>query len=175
VYVELIHYESTALFSELAEEWDDLLADSAADRIFLTHEWQRSWWGAYHPGEIWALAVRDDAGRLQGLAPWFRRTEADGRRIVRTIGCVDVTDYLDIIARRGQERAVFEALASHVTRNGNQFDVIKLCNIPEESPALDLAPDVFRNHGFAVDVRLQEVCPVVLLPERWEDCVASLD
>jgi CelD/BcsL family acetyltransferase involved in cellulose biosynthesis len=119
--------------------------------------------------------VRDDAGRLQGLAPWFRRTEDDGRRIVRTIGCVDVTDYLDIIARRGHEQAVFEALASHVARHADQFDEIKLCNIPEESPALDLAPDVFRDHGFAVDVRLQEVCPVVLLPERWEDYVASLD
>ena len=168
-------YESASLFDDWCAEWGELLADSAANQIFLTCEWQAAWWKAYHPGEIWILVLRDDDGQWLGIAPWFRATDDDGTRVIRTIGCVDVTDYLDIIARHGYEDAVYEALAAWLAGHTGDFDVIQLCNIPESSRALERFPSFAREHGLAANVRLQEVCPIVALPDRFEDYLASLD
>ncbi len=172
--MEVTLYQSPALFDELRGEWNALLKDSSADCVFLTYQWQSCWWSAYHPGEIWAFAVRD-GDELVGLAPWFVQPEGGGRRVVRAIGCVDVTDYLEVIARRGKERAVFEALAQAIATHGEEYEDIRLCNAPEASLTVQMLPDVFREHGFAVDVTLQEVCPVIRLPETFEAFIASLD
>lgn len=168
-------YESASLFDDACGEWGELLADSAANQIFLTCEWQAAWWTAYHPGEVWILVLRDDDGRWLGIAPWFRATDEHGTRMIRTIGCVDVTDYLDIIARHGHEDAVYEALAAWLAAHTAEFDLIQLCNIPESSRALARFPDFARDHGLAANVRLQEVCPVVTLPDTFEEYLAGLD
>ncbi|NDJ77864.1 MAG: GNAT family N-acetyltransferase [Chloroflexi bacterium] len=173
-------YKSEAVFSDLREEWNALLADSLADQIFLTFEWQTCWWSAYQPGDLWVVVVRDEeTNRVDGVAPWFIRTEDDGEVIVRAIGCVDVTDYLEVIARQGQEPAVFAALADFLMDqmgpSGQQVDLVQLCNIPEESQTFALMPSTFERKGLAVEIELQEVCPVVRLPETWPDYVASLD
>lgn len=172
--MEVTLYRSPALFDELGSEWNALLKDSSADCIFLTHQWQSCWWDSYRPGEIWAMAVREGA-ELVGLAPWFVRPEGGGRRVVRAIGCVDVTDYLEVIARRGKERAVFEALAEYIATRDEDYDDIRLCNAPEASLTVQMLPDVFREHGFAVEVTFQDVCPVIRLPESFEAFIASLD
>ncbi len=173
--MEIDLFESTAVFADWRDAWDDLLADSAANQIFLTCEWQSTWWNAYHPGRMWVLAVRDDDGRWLGLAPWFIATDEDGSRVVRTIGCVDVTDYLDIVARNGFEEDVFRALARWLADHTQDYDMAQLCNIPRESLALKMMPGLVQEDGLHAEVRLQEVCPIVELPERFEDYLAVLD
>lgn len=168
-------YEHEDILRGHRAEWNDLLVDSAANQIFLTSEWQSAWWEAYHPGELCVLVARDEAGRWMGLAPWFIDTSPDGRRTARTVGCVDVTDYLDIVARRGHEMAVFEALAGWVAAHTDAFDEIMLCNIPETSLALKGMAQAAEAHGLASTVRLQEVCPIVRLPETFADYVSGLD
>jgi CelD/BcsL family acetyltransferase involved in cellulose biosynthesis len=174
--VNVTLFESEALFSELRAEWNDLLLASTGNHIFLTYEWQSTWWEAYQPGQIWAFALRDpESGKLDGIAPWFIDTLPEGDRVVRSIGCVDVTDYLEIIIRRGREEAVLGALADYIAQHPDRFDEIRLCNVPQDSQTLTLAPAQFEDRGFVVNVQLQEVCPVVTLPTRWEDYIASLD
>lgn len=168
-------YEHEAILREHRAEWNELLTDSAANQIFLTSEWQSAWWEAYHPGRLCVLVVRDDAGRWMGIAPWFIDTSPEGRRTVRTVGCVDVTDYLDIVARRGHEAPTFEALARWVAEHTDTFDEIMLCNIPESSLALQAMPQAAEAQGLASTVRLQEVCPIVRLPETFAKYVSSLD
>jgi CelD/BcsL family acetyltransferase involved in cellulose biosynthesis len=174
VLLNITLYETEALFSNLCDEWRDLLADSDANRIFLTREWQMTWWNAYRPGQIWALVVRDESGRCQGLAPWFLTT-VDGQRVVCPIGCVEVTDYLDIITRRGAEEDVLEALAGWLFDHADVFDLISLCNFPQNSHALARLPKLVKAKGFAVDIEVEDVCPIVRLPATFQDYVASLD
>ncbi len=102
----------TVLFSDLCNEWESLLSDSESDCIFLTPTWLSAWWFAYHPGDLWTLAIRDeDTGRLEGLAPWFIQ---QGTNDIYAIGCVEVTDYIDIIMRRGRETGVLQAVAAYL-------------------------------------------------------------
>jgi CelD/BcsL family acetyltransferase involved in cellulose biosynthesis len=174
VLLNITLYETEALFSDLRAEWPDLLADSDADQIFLTYEWQTAWWEAYLPGQIWALVVRDDNGRCQGLAPWFLAA-ADGQRVVSAIGGLDVTDYLDVIIRRGAEEAVLAALAGWLSEHADAFDMIHLRNLPQDSHALARLPELLEAGGFAVGIEVEDVCPIVRLPDTFQDYVASLD
>lgn len=174
--MNVILYESDTLFADLREEWDELLEDHRGNQIFLTWDWQSIWWEVYQPGRIWALVARDEAdNRLLGIAPWFIDEMINGKRVIRTIGCVDVTDYLDVVAREGREREVYGAFADFLSNHTDSFDEIRLCNVPESSVALNLFPDILRERGFVVEVQVQEVCPVVTLPGEWADYLASLD
>jgi len=173
--MEITLYESDGVFEECSGCWRELLTDSDADQIFLTCEWQATWWRAYAPGKLFVLVVRDSTGRWMGIAPWFIDASETGRRIIRTVGCVDVTDYLDIVARRGHEIAVFEALATWLSEHMDAYDEILLCNIPQSSKALEHFPAIAEAHGLSTSVRLQEVCPVIQLPAQFSEYVGSLD
>jgi CelD/BcsL family acetyltransferase involved in cellulose biosynthesis len=172
--LNIIFYETESFFSDLSGEWQELLENSYTNVIFLTYEWLVTWWETYHPGQIWALALRDDSGRCMGIVPWFR-AEKDGQRIICPIGCVDVTDYLDVIVRRGAEQEVLQALAAWVGERRELFDVLYLRNVPQDSPTLNLLPELFHAQNLVTEMQLDEVCPVIPLPDTFEDYVASLD
>ena len=167
-------YTDTSVFDAHCKAWCDLLGDSATDDVFLTCVWQSTWWRVYHPGTLWVLVVQDDAGRWMGVAPWFVHME-NGRRVVRTVGCVDVTDYLDIIARRGAEDAVYRALLGWLAAHTDDYDEVGLCNIPQNSPTLTRVPALAPQYGLHAKTYVEEVCPVVRLPQHFKDYISALD
>lgn len=172
--VKLDIHTSLDGFEALRAEWNALLNRSITNVIFLTWEWQHTWWTTYQSGDLMVISAREDDGRLVGIAPWFIQNR-DGERVVRTIGCVDVTDYVDIIADRDAVGRVLAELARFLRENAARFDRINLCNIPESSPTYRDFPDQLRQHGFEADMILQEVCPVIHLPNTWDDYLAMLD
>jgi hypothetical protein len=117
------------------------------------------------------VAARDDAGRLMGLAPLFALPgEGDGeKRMLGTIGCVDVSDYLDWILCRGNEEQVatvlLDVLAGEPT---DAWHVLSLCNIPDDSPTLELLPRLSDERGWQVSHAVEDVVPVLRLPASWE-------
>lgn len=168
-----LHTEQSA-FTLLSSEWNTLLQRSVTNEVFLTWEWQSTWWDIYRAGELFIVTVRTDDGRLVGIAPWFVQT-SNGERVLRTIGCVDVTDYVDIIVDRYAVSTVQIALADLLSQSREHFDRVNLCNIPESSPTSQFMPDLLRQRGFDSDLLLQEVCPVIHLPSEWEEYLSMLD
>jgi CelD/BcsL family acetyltransferase involved in cellulose biosynthesis len=168
-------FSDPQIFNTLRDEWTPLLHRSSADGIFLTDEWQQTWWTAYHPGALWIITCRTDDDELIAIAPWFIEDHPTRGRVVRTVGCVEVTDYLDIIVARGYESTFFPALADYLAAHLHSYDVLDLCNIPAASVTLACLPDQLRACGFDVTVKLQEVCPVIELPATWDDYLARLD
>lgn len=167
-------YEVSTAFEALREEWNALLQRSVTNEIFLTWEWQSTWWDTFQAGELLIVAVRAPDGRLAGIAPWFVH-HTGGERVLRTIGCVDVTDYVDIIVDQFAVSSVQIALADFLSGNRERFDRINLCNIPESSLTTQSMPDLLRVRGFDSDLVLQEVCPVIHLPSEWEEYLSMLD
>ena len=168
-----IHQEAT-VFDRLQAEWNSLLETSHNDIIFLTYEWQQTWWACYHPGDLFVVSARSDSGELLGIAPWFIDTST-GHRVVRTIGCVDVTDYLDLIAPEEHLPAFLAGLAALLAERATEFDTISLCNIPDGSPLLTHLPALLQDCGFDTAIEQQEVCPIITLPSTWEDYLAQLN
>lgn len=170
--IQAFHTEEA--FAVLREEWNPLLESSARNRIFMTWEWQSTWWAAYHPGELWIIAVRDDQDNLLGLAPWFIHNHPKGR-LVRSVGCVEVTDYLELIIREGCEYEVLRSLAEYAISEKSCYDALDFCNIPADSPELREWPPLLESAGFQVNIVQQEVCPHIPLPTDWESYLELLD
>lgn len=172
--VKLTVYTDESVFDELQPEWNELLYRSSSDLIFLTWEWQSTWWKAYRAGQLWVITCRDDAGMLVGIGSWFIQS-ANGERVVRTIGCVDVTDYVDIITDPDSVDEVTAAFAVFLKENRDAYDRVNLCNIQEASPTLARFPAHLEANGFNVELEFQEVCPVIVLPETWDAYLEQLD
>jgi CelD/BcsL family acetyltransferase involved in cellulose biosynthesis len=165
-------------FLGLREEWNAVLQESRSDTIFLTWEWASSWWDAYGEGkELWILLVRR-AGRLVGIAPFYRTRSVWKPRpypaALRFIGDGSAdTDYLDLIAREGEEAEVATAVAEHLARTTGRWTLLALNEMPADSPLLARFRDALARAGF----RLSEErvpCAATDLPADWESYVKSL-
>ncbi|MCS6870264.1 MAG: GNAT family N-acetyltransferase [Anaerolineae bacterium] len=159
----------------IQHEWSALLTRNAVNEVFLTWEWQDAWWRVYQPGELFVLTGRDAHGTLHGIAPWFIDTSNPEERVLRLIGCADVTDYLDIIAPHAQRDAFCAGIAAYLQAHSDAFSRINLCNIHGQSPTLVDLPSALERAGFQVTLRPQEVCPVIQLPDSFERYLESLD
>lgn len=173
-----MHYECIRTlegFAALRPEWDTLLAASPNNEIFLTWEWQYTWWAAYHSGDLYIWTARDEHGLLVGLAPYFIDLTNPDERVVRPIGCVDVTDYLDLIYLPALGEAFCAGLAAQLAAHRADYDRINLCNLCEISPTKASLPPALEAAGFAVNIKGQEVCPVITLPTSFESYIEGLD
>src|ERR1043166_6790341 len=115
-----IHTEDDA-FDDLRIEWDELLDASDQRVYFLRWHWNRVWWQTFQPphSHLYIITCRDADDQLIGLAPfyWRQRTTAgiDHIREILFLGTgvfAQTSEYLDLIARRGCEQQVAEAVAT---------------------------------------------------------------
>lgn len=98
-------------------EWSALLERSAANSIFLTHEWITTWLDVVAPDATVLFAwARDENGQLVGFAPFFRRRMNLAGFVpfetLQIAGGIDSGgEYPDLIVDRACEDAALAALA----------------------------------------------------------------
>lgn len=161
-------------FDALADEWNALLGRARFSTLFLTHEWQTTWWRHLGEGDLWIVAWREaQSGRLVGIAPLYRITFAKGELAGKTqlniVGCLEVSDYLDIIVDENREEAVYADFAAWLLSDeAPGWDVVDLCNIPEESRTWQAMPPLFAQAGLAVRTFQEDVAPQFALPLHYE-------
>lgn len=158
--------------------WHDLLARSAADSIFLTPEWTEAWLYAYGAGDgLRTLAVyRGD--RLIGIAPLvvrragLREFPMRVRVCFATDGSAD-SDYLDIIAARGEEGPVVDTVMAAVADLGDRWQALALNEVPKSSATLEVLRVWLDTHGWFIETQ-NVPCARVELPETWDAYLKSL-
>jgi CelD/BcsL family acetyltransferase involved in cellulose biosynthesis len=171
--MQLEIYQDETGFAALAEEWNPLLHHSDTDTIFLTHEWQRTWWHFFSPGrELILLSLRQD-GALVGIAPFYRQ-ELDGQTVLQIVGGTDISDYLDIIALSGHRQPVYQAIFEFLTTELTDWDEIDLHCIPAASP-YQVLHEAATGQGLVPQRQVEDVCPIIPLPPTWDDYLAMLD
>lgn len=166
-------YTDPGGFDALADEWNAILKRSPSDTLFLTWEWQKTWWTWLGEGDLCLIAVRDEGGRLVGIAPLFIEV-VEGRRTLSFVGCEDVSDYLDMIIGPDRPEQVCEAILDALESPGLDWAHMNLCNIPAASPTLRHFAAAAEARGHDVRVERADVCPVIELPESWEGYLGSL-
>jgi CelD/BcsL family acetyltransferase involved in cellulose biosynthesis len=170
-------YSDERAFLRLQQEWNPLLVRSAADTIFLTWEWQKTWWDCFGQDlHLWLLELRDEDD-LVGLAPLYALGPASGGRVLRLIGGVEVSDYLDLIAASDSADAVYSTLWQVLTdEHALAWDALDLHNIPASSPSLEKLTALARAEGaFEIANNVEEVCPIIQLPPTWDQYLSSLN
>ena len=163
-------------FEALQGEWNELLRRTRTNTIFLTYEWQTTWWDNLGQGELWILAFRKaEHGDLVGIVPFYRVQTAEGRRQLTLVGCIEVSDYLDMIIEIGWEDPVYSALCAWLDSDGApDWDIVDLCNLPEDSLTYRSLPSVAEALGYSVSVEQEDVAPQFHLPDRFETYLQEL-
>jgi CelD/BcsL family acetyltransferase involved in cellulose biosynthesis len=162
-------------FSVLQGEWNSLLKRSRFDNFFSTYEWQTTWWENLGTGDLWIVAFRRrDTQALVGIAPLYLITVASGpdagKRQLNLVGCIEVSDYLDLIIEQGWEPAVYAQLLAWLQSDAAPpWDIFDLCNLPEVSATYRDLAALYATSGFDVEVFQEDTAPQFALPRRFED------
>jgi len=148
--------------------WNGLLDRSKLPSVFLSWQWQTQWAQAFaRDRRLHLLSVSDEDGGLTGLLPLYEEQAAT----LRFLGGVDVSDYLDVIVAAGREEEVWHALLQHRATESVEWD---LHAIRATSLTLSLVPALAPAYGLQVSTTVEERCPVLPLPETWDDYLARL-
>jgi CelD/BcsL family acetyltransferase involved in cellulose biosynthesis len=110
------------------------------------------------------------AGQASGELP----VPGAGERVVRLIGGVAVTDYLDIIAPPALMDAAWRAILGYWAVHADEWDAIDLRSLPAESPSRRIVPRLAAERGWHSWCEVEETCPAVALPADWETYLAGL-
>ena len=162
-------------FAALAAEWNALVQRTRFDNFFSTYEWQTTWWEYLGQGDLWILAWRrTDNDALVGIAPLYVVLRSDdpnaGKREVHFVGCIEVSDYLDLIVEPGWEEAVYASLLAWLHGPAAPaWDILDLCNLPEESLTHRLLPAMTAQYGWEARIFQEDTAPQFKLPLRYED------
>jgi CelD/BcsL family acetyltransferase involved in cellulose biosynthesis len=131
-------------FDSLQSQWDDLLDDSNQRVYFLRWGWTKLWWQTHAPAnsELHIITCYDSSDTLIGLAPFYKRTLsfAGFNRLHELVFLgtgvpVSTSEQLDIIARRGFEQAVAQAIGEAVLK-ATDIDRLWLSEVPITSIVL---------------------------------------
>ena len=161
--VEIEYIQDQDRFDGLREEWSALLPESGADNLFLTWEWLRTWWKHLSGRRRLFIVTVRQGGRLLAIAPLSRKPGGLAR-LMPTLEFLGIgtagSDYLDIIARRGGETEVREALAREM---GGWKASLALSQLREEGSAGSGVAQRLAEGRWAVSRERTEVCPFIPL------------
>ena len=161
------------VFTLLANEWDRLARRGITDTPFQTLAYQKAWWTHLHPndGRLHTVTVRNEANQLAAIACFYN---LEG--VLYFNGCVEETDYLDLITPAEQAevawRAILDCLCSP---HFPEWHAIDLCNVPEASPTRSILSLEAQRRGFLFRESVHEVCPVIPLPDSFAAYLDSID
>jgi len=178
--IEIRRIDSAAGFALLEREWNDLLRRSAADTIFLTHQWLAAWWDAFGTSDSLCvlLCIENDGheSRLVGILPGYIQRDRCLRSVrrLRFLGSEVVTsDFLDLITAPGRETEVLDAILDHLSRSGS-VHILDLTDIREGSPLLQQGEGGANSDGWVFHRwPVYKRCPVIALPADWNAYLAS--
>lgn len=165
----------------LEKEWNDLLANSASHVPFLRHEYITTWWqglggGEWSQGELYVVTARQEGGELIGIAPLFQTENRDGEPALMLLGSIEISDYLDIIARPEDLAAFLEALLEHLA--GEQAPACHLLdwyNLLEDSSTLPVLQAAADKLNWKYSLQPLQHCPYIPLPGDWEKYICGID
>ena len=184
--MEFTLIQTPSEFDALAADWNALLAESVTNVPFLRHEYLRAWWSTLGGGE-WpraehslsgdlAIVAATENGQLAGIAPLFLTDNLDGQPALMLLGSLEISDYLDLIARPDDLPAFVGGLLDFLARSGpSAWRALDWYNLPETSPTLPLLRAEAGKRGWVFTQENFRPAISVPLPGDLEVYLASID
>ena len=172
---------SSEEFYQLASEWNYLLPESASHVPFLRHEYLTTWWqtrggGEWPNAELFVVTARDENHRLVGIAPLFFSRNPDGTPALLLLGSIEISDYLDLIARPADLPVFLDRLFDFLSgEHAPPWEALDFYNIPDNSPTLPLMRSRAEQHHWSYIQQALLPSPYIPLPGDWETYLARLD
>ncbi len=155
-------------FESIGGAWEETLAHTAANTIFITPWWQRLWWQRYGgDAQLELLSVRRGDGALLGIAPLMIRGDT-----LSFLGDTDLFDYHDFLARDGCETEFYAALWKYI--GGLDWRVLELKSLRESSQTLARLPALAQSSGWQAQITQEDVSPFTELQPSWDEYLMGL-
>ena len=155
---------ATSDFVDVRPLWLSILAQSEWSSVFLTPEWQETWWTEFgEASELQIITIGPDESPI-GIAPLILR---DG--CLTFLGATDLFDYHDFITTDATfYELFFQKLEDKPWRS------LDLASIPNWSPTFLGLPKAARARGYLVETQQEDVVPGIPLPNSWDEYLTSL-
>lgn len=155
-------------WSKLEKEWRTLSEQSATASFFQTFDWVKIWLESFGQGEPYILTLWEK--ELVALTPFLK----DERGFsfwgtAKVLGQELVTDFGDIVVRKGQEEKAWRAFLLHF-KNLNKPQRLSLHFLRESSPSFD-----FLKKEKGGKLKKEDVAPFIDLPSSWEEYLLGLE
>lgn len=165
--------------SEIKEEWNALLAQSASHVPFLRFEYLQDWWttrgGGEWPQESKLIIITgSEDTHLVGIAPCFVAAH-QGKPKLMLLGSIEISDFLDFICRpEDLQRFCFELL-EFIQNNRVTIQYLDIYNILENSPTVQILEQASEKLGLKTELEQLQRCPFITLPGDWEKYLEGID
>ncbi len=138
-------------FASCRDEWTRLLENSRSDQLFMSWEWQFTWWQMFakkNQMQLRLYAAVDANNTLVGIAPLYLSTSYTKKiiptRRLQFIGncwrdrATMPTELLDFMVAKEQSQQVIRAIFAHL-RASNEWDELILTNLRKDSETYEIA------------------------------------
>ncbi len=165
---------SYSSFLALEAVWNRLVNASGLDHPFLEHAWVRTWWECFGAGAEPRILVVRDGDEPIAIAPLLATTTLMFGVKIRRLGFfynAHVPRGGFIVARRAND--AYAAIWEHISRY-RDWDVVQLCQLPEDSPSLGAIEQFAREDGCFTGTWISGASPYIQIDGSWQQYHASL-
>ena len=160
----------------LRKEWNTLARYDTRDGFFKTWEWNIGWFeyiGVKKSAKLFIITVRNEQGKLIGLAPFCRYIYQDlGFRLqaIMPMGREIVSgDYLDILTDPISKNEVLNSVLEVLYQYRNIWDIVLLAELLVDSETLSKVLSWRKQNNFLFKLQEQRICPYAQLPNTYEE------
>lgn len=167
---------STTEFSDMKDAWTRLLASSRCDTLFMSWEWQYTWWMNLSGKRQLLILLVYDGVQLVAIAPLALRPVDFSRllpfKALEIMGAGNVgSDYLSIIVQEGFDNRALSGIAAWLIANSY---VLEFSNTDRNSAIMTKAALKMRNLGCRTARSTQSFSPYVdMSADSWESYMAA--
>jgi CelD/BcsL family acetyltransferase involved in cellulose biosynthesis len=155
-------------------EWRDVLSRDPNRQVFAYPEWNRAWWEEFKEGkDLFLMTMRRDS-EIVAVVPLYRRVDG-GRKVIRFVGGIDLTDYLGPICSLEDRGEVADAFVEWLRTTDVEWDVFDGHNMPVPLGFAEFLVERADAKGFSLTLDQEETSAVLLLPTDWEAYLVSLE
>ena len=153
--------------------WKQILDRDPNWHIFATPEWNRVWWQEFsYAKQLFVLTMRRGPAEV-AVVPLYRKVES-GRKILRFVGGIDLTDYLGPICAIDDREDVAAAFVEWLAGTDLEWDEFDAHNMPVPLGFAELLVDYADRRGLEFRLEQEETSAVLLLPPSWSDYLTLL-
>jgi len=162
-----LHVTKLRGIPEARHVWQQMLAADEYATFFSSSPWLETWWEHHNAGRELLLLQVTHENTPVGFAPLMLSTVL-GCRCVSFLG-TGLSDYAEILVNeeRASRRDVVAAIMQFLEESFPEA-IVDLQEIPDTSPTLSHIVDWLQAKKLTHHVALQDVCPILRLPDTTE-------
>jgi CelD/BcsL family acetyltransferase involved in cellulose biosynthesis len=166
-------------FLDLESEWDQLFQANPCHSPFQSWAWVASWLEHLAgPHELRLITGRNEAGALQLILPMIARDTGGlgSSKFVSMVGAygADCSDHIACLRLPAYDQSAAEITASALERFFDRQCRIELRNLDGLNDYPQKQASILRDSGRVIRLDKDAVCPVLELPESWDNFLAGL-